>query len=135
MSPRKALFGGNGKTQGDSSMDPMGTVRRSPSCCFLAVMWPSPPHPRTWHVIDHHGSVGYEEAARIAHWPVIGATPGSPAAGMELARSDGRVPIEDRELLPDTATVGEGMACLLPEPDIQARSGNAAAGDQAGAKS
>lgn len=89
MSTKK--FGGPGRSQGNAATDPMGTVRRSPDGVFLAVMWPSPPHPHSWHVIDHCGSVGYEAPGRVTHWPVIGATPGSPAAGMTLAdKSPGR---------------------------------------------
>lgn len=87
MSTRQ--FGGNGQIQGDSAKDKMGTVRRSPDGSFLAVMWPSPPHPKSWHVIDRHGSVGYEKPDRVTHWPIIGAVPGSPAAGMELSEHQG----------------------------------------------
>lgn len=88
MSARKLKFGGNGTTQGDSGTDPMGTVRKSPNGYWLAINWPSPPHPAVWHVIDYHGSGGYEQPERVAHWPVIGAVPGSPAAGMELKRPE-----------------------------------------------
>lgn len=88
MSIRKQQFGGGGRKQGNSAADPMGTVRRSPDGYWLAIMWPSPPHPASWHVIDYYGSAGYERPERVAHWPVIGAVPGSPAAGMELRRPE-----------------------------------------------
>lgn len=81
---RKVRFGGNGRRQGDASADAMGTVRRSPDGVFLAMLWPSPLHPDAWLVADRDGSVGYELPSRVAHWPVIGAVPGSPAAGARL---------------------------------------------------
>jgi len=77
-------FGGRGPIQGDAAHDLMGAVRRSPNGEYLAIQWPSPPHPSTWWVVDYAGSVGYETPERVAHWPVIGAVPGSPAAGMGL---------------------------------------------------
>lgn len=81
------MFGGNGNRQGDATADPMGTVRRSPSETMLAVLWPSDPHPARWMVSDGQ-SLGYEKPERVAHWPVIGAVPGTPAAGMELKRPE-----------------------------------------------
>jgi hypothetical protein len=36
-------------------------------------------------VTDRWGSTGYERDAVVADWPVVGAVPYSPAAGMELA--------------------------------------------------
>jgi len=86
---RKPPFGGGPKRpQGNATEDVMGTVRRSPDGSMLAMHWPSRPHPADWMVADRHGSCGYEKLERIAHWPVIGAVPGSPAAGMELVRPD-----------------------------------------------
>lgn len=85
MAARKPMFGGDGKPQGDATTDLMGAVRRSPDCTMLAIKWPSPPSPSTWAVSDRYGSVGYEKPERVQHWPIIGAVPGSLAAGMELA--------------------------------------------------
>jgi hypothetical protein len=82
--------GGKGKPQGDVSKDLMGTVRRAPDMTMLAVLWPSDPHPCRWMVTDHAGSLGYEMPERVAHWHVIGAVPGTPAAGMVLARRTSR---------------------------------------------
>jgi hypothetical protein len=80
-----AFGGGSARNkQGQSSKDPLGTVRRSPDGEWLAIHWPSPPSEFSWHVSDHRGSVGYDKAERVAQWPVIGAVPGSPAAGMPL---------------------------------------------------
>lgn len=73
------------KPQGDAATDLMGTVRRSPDGTMLAINWPCPPSPSTWAVSDRIGSVGYETPGRVQHWPVIGAVPGTPAAGMQLA--------------------------------------------------
>lgn len=81
MTDSKKPFGGSGRKQGDAANDLTGTVRRSPDGTLLAVMWPSPPSPHTWAVMSHYGSDGYEKPERVAHWPVIGAVPGSPAAG------------------------------------------------------
>lgn len=64
--------------------DLLGTVRRSPTGLSLAVLWPSPPHADRWIVTDQWGSTGYETDARVADWPVVGAVPYSPAAGMSL---------------------------------------------------
>lgn len=83
MVKRKPMFGGNGKPQGDA-IDPHGTVRRSPDKTMLAIAWPSPPSPALWWVSDAFGSLGYELPLRVAHWPIVGAVPCSPAAGMEL---------------------------------------------------
>lgn len=84
MAERKKPFGGRGRKQGDPAGDPMGTVRRSPDQTMLAIHWPSPPSAYSWHATDRHGSLGYEKPERIAHWPVTGSVPGTPAAGMEL---------------------------------------------------
>lgn len=65
--------------------DLLGTVRRSPDGACLAVLWPSPPHPGRWMVTDRWGSVGYERNRVVADWPIVGAVPCSPAAGMELS--------------------------------------------------
>ncbi|MGW0312075.1 hypothetical protein [Streptomyces flavidovirens] len=64
--------------------DLLGSVRRNPEGTVLAVLWPSPPHPARWMVTDKWGSAGYETDARVASWPVVGAVPFSPAAGVEL---------------------------------------------------
>ena len=65
--------------------DLIGAVRRSPEGTRLAVLWPSPPHPARWMVTGRWGSTGYEKDDVVASWPVVGAVPFSPAAGMELA--------------------------------------------------
>lgn len=75
---------GTGRTQGDPTADLIGTVRRSPDGEWLAIMWPSRPHPYLWAVTDYVGSAGYETPERIGHWPIAGAVPFSPAAGMSL---------------------------------------------------
>jgi hypothetical protein len=82
----KKWFGGKGtgRPEGNAANDPIGTVRRAPDGEWIAIMWPSRPHPSTWAVTDYHGSVGYERPERIAHWPIVGAVPCSPAAGMAL---------------------------------------------------
>lgn len=77
-------FGGKGRKQGDSTSDPIGTCRRSPDGEWMAIMWPSRPSPYMWAVTDYVGSAGYETPERVAHWPIVGAAPGSPAAGMSL---------------------------------------------------
>lgn len=64
--------------------DLIGAVRRSPNGTRLAILWPSPPHPARWMVTDRWGSTGYEADVVVADWPVVGAVPFSPAAGMEL---------------------------------------------------
>lgn len=86
MGKGKKWFGGRGtgRTQGDPTADAIGTVRRSPDGEWLAIMWPSRPSPYTWAVTDYVGSTGYEAPDRIAHWPLVGAVPCSPAAGMSL---------------------------------------------------
>jgi len=82
----KKWFGGKGtgRPEGDAANDPIGTVRQAPDGQWIAIMWPSRPSPHTWAVTDYIGSVGYEKPERIAHWPIVGAVPCSPAAGMEL---------------------------------------------------
>lgn len=77
-------YGGSGRTQGDPETDLIGVVRRSPDGHYIAVKWPSPPSKAVWMISDYVGSTGYEESWRIAHWPVVGAMPFSPAAGMAL---------------------------------------------------
>lgn len=69
----------------DPTADLLGAVRRSPNGTRLAILWPSPPHPARWMVTDQWGSTGYETDEAVADWPVVGAVPYSPAAGMELA--------------------------------------------------
>ncbi|WP_405149502.1 hypothetical protein OG589_14750 [Sphaerisporangium sp. NBC_01403] len=63
----------------------LGTVRRKPNGRVLAVLWPSPPSPNRWMVTDQWGSCGYETDEKVADWPVVGAVPFSPAAGVPLA--------------------------------------------------
>lgn len=79
-----AKYGGPGRAQGDPEGDLIGTVRRSPDGHYIAVKWPSPPSKAVWMTSDYVGSTGYEESWRIEHWPVVGAMPFSPAAGMAL---------------------------------------------------
>jgi hypothetical protein len=64
--------------------DLLGTVRRHPDGTVLAVLWPSPPHPARWMVTDKWGSLGYERNRAVKDWPIVGAVPFSPAAGMSL---------------------------------------------------
>lgn len=66
----------------------LGTVRRHPDGTMLAVLWPSPPHPHRWMVTDRWGSCGYETDDAVANWPVVGAVPFSPAAGVSLDAAD-----------------------------------------------
>ena len=61
-----------------------GTVRRNEAGTMLAVLWPSPPHAPRWMVTDLHGSCGYETDDAVSSWPVVGAVPFSPAAGVQL---------------------------------------------------
>jgi len=75
---------GTGRPQGDAANDPIGTVRQAPDGEWIAIMWPSRPSPYLWAVTDYVGSVGYEKPERVAHWPIVGAVPCSPAAGMAL---------------------------------------------------
>jgi hypothetical protein len=77
-------YGGSGRKQGDPEADLIGTVRRAPNGEYIAIKWPSPPHAACWAVVDYVGSVGYETSATVAHWPVGGAVPYTPAAGMAL---------------------------------------------------
>jgi hypothetical protein len=62
------------------------TVRRSPDATMLAILWPSDPSPARWMVADFAGSCGYDTPERVAHWPVVGAVPFSPADGVEFSR-------------------------------------------------
>ncbi len=82
----KKWFGGKGtgRPEGNAATDPIGTVRRAPDGRWIAIMWPSRPHPSIWAVTDCQSSTGYERPEHIAHWPIIGVVPCSPAAGMEL---------------------------------------------------
>jgi hypothetical protein len=68
--------------------DLIGSVRRSTDGTRLAILWPSPPHPARWMVTDRWGSTGYETDERVAAWPVVGAVPFSPAAGVEFAEAE-----------------------------------------------
>ena len=90
MSTKKERFGGAGRKTGNAATDPLGAVRRSPDGTMIAIMWPFPPHPCMWAVTDYRGSLGYEKPERVAHWPVVGAVPWSPAAGVELKREAAR---------------------------------------------
>lgn len=96
----RAPFGGKGPRVGDPGTDATGTVRRSPDGRWLALLLPSPPHRSRWHVQDQHGSGGYEADERVAHWPVVGVVPWSPAAGVPL---DGSVPTVPRRAVPGAA--------------------------------
>ncbi|MGK3107904.1 MULTISPECIES: hypothetical protein [Streptomyces] len=71
--------------------DLLGTVRRHPDGTVLAVLWPSPPHPSRWMVTDRWGSLGYERNRAVADWPIVGAVPFSPAAGMDLGTTAAEV--------------------------------------------
>jgi hypothetical protein len=62
----------------------LGTVRRKPNGCVLAVLWPSPPSPDRWMTTDMWGSCGYETDEAVKDWLVVGAVPFSPAAGFPL---------------------------------------------------
>jgi hypothetical protein len=75
----------NSKPNQNPVDDLLGTVRRKSNGCILAVLWPSPPHAARWMVTDKWGSCGYETDEVVEDWPVVGAVPFSPAAGMELA--------------------------------------------------
>ena len=78
--------------------DLIGLVRRSPDGTSLAILWPSPPHPDRWMVTDRWGSTGYDTDEAVAAWPVVGAVPYSPAAGMNLAEHrtpEPRLPVSD----------------------------------------
>lgn len=81
---KRDAFGGRGLVQGHPVEDPVGTVRRSPDGLWLAICLPSPPHPARWTVQDRTGAGGHEVDARVAHWPIVGAVPWSPAAGVPL---------------------------------------------------
>lgn len=71
--------------------DLLGTVRRSPDGRFLAVLWPSPPSPHRWMVTSEWGSCGYETDKKVSKWPIVGAVPCSPAAGMSLSGEASKV--------------------------------------------
>lgn len=68
--------------------DLLGTVRRKPNGCVIAVLWPSDPSPARWMVTDHWGSCGYESDETVADWPVVGAVPYSPAAGFPIPKPE-----------------------------------------------
>ncbi|MEC4016013.1 hypothetical protein [Streptomyces sp. H27-D2] len=76
--------------------DLLGSVRRNPEGTVLAILWPSPPHPARWMVTDQWGSCGYESDEVVADWPVVGAVPFSPAAGMDLSATESRTAGGDR---------------------------------------
>lgn len=84
-------FGGKGTGQsiGDAGKDSIGTVRLAPNSEMVAIMWPARPHPLTWAVTDYLGSIGFEAPERVAHWPIVGSVPCSPAAGYTLKRPRG----------------------------------------------
>lgn len=86
---RMDAYGGRGWPQGHAESDPVGTVRRAPDGKTLAIRLPSPPSDRDWHVQDQWGAGGHEPAWRVAHWPIVGAVPWSPAGGVPL---DGSLP-------------------------------------------
>jgi hypothetical protein len=114
MNVRKKWFGGRGtgRAQGDSTADPIGTCRRSPDGEWLAIMWPSRPSPYIWAVTDYVGSVGFEPADRVAHWPIVGAAPGSPAAGMSLTPHPAPPRVEENRLTVTSAPPPEdGAVC------------------------
>lgn len=101
---RRQAFGGRGPDHGDlehgdPAHDALGTVRRSPHGRWLANLLPSPPHSARWHVQGQHGAGGYETTNRVAHWPVVGAIPWSPAAGVPL---DGTEPTPVRSVYATT---------------------------------
>ncbi|MFE1362613.1 hypothetical protein, partial [Streptomyces harbinensis] len=64
--------------------DLLGTVRRSPDGQFLAILWPSARDPYRWITTASWTATGYETDETVATWPVVGAVPGSPAAGQPL---------------------------------------------------
>jgi hypothetical protein len=111
---RRAAFGGRGEPQGAVADDEVGTVRRSPDGRWLALLLPSPPHPARWHVQSGHGAGGYERPERVAHWPIVGAVPWSPAAGVPL---DGSVPTPASV----TALTAPGVRRrVVPRPELEA---------------
>lgn len=83
----------------------LGTVRRKPNGRVIAVLWPSPPHPARWMVTDGWGSCGYETDERVADWPVVGAVPFSPAAGVPLPDPPSKRSVEDVALPAETGEV------------------------------
>ncbi len=107
-------LGGSGRAQGDPEGDLIGAVRRSPDGHYIAVKWPSPPSKAVWMVSDYVGSTGYEESWRVAHWPVVGAMPFSPAAGMSLVP----IPAPPRggreRTSPTTPPPDDGALCANP---------------------
>lgn len=42
-------------------------------------------------VTDRWGSLGYERNRAVADWPIVGAVPFSPAAGMDLGTTAAEV--------------------------------------------
>jgi hypothetical protein len=100
----------------DPAADLIGAVRRSPNGTRLAILWPSPPHPARWMVTDRWGSTGYETDESVADWPIVGAVPYSPAAGMELAE----IPTPARQ---DSQSAK--AAALSASPEAWQRLGNA----------
>jgi hypothetical protein len=109
-----AKYGGSGRTQGDAEGDLIGAVRRSPSGHYIAVKWPAPPNKAVWMVSDYVGSTGYEESWRVAHWPVVGAMPCSPAAGMSLLPIPAPPRGTRQQAAPTTPPPGDGAECSNP---------------------
>lgn len=62
-------------------------MRGSPDGTMVAVHWPSPPSRLSWALLGRVGPLGFETPERVAHWPVMGAMPGTPAAGAKLRRA------------------------------------------------
>lgn len=114
MVGRKKWFGGrgDGRKHGDASADAIGTTRRSPDGEWLAIMWPSRPHPYCWAVTDYVGAVGFEPPDRVAHWPIVGAVPFSPAAGMNLTPHPAPPRIEKNRMMVTSAPApDDGALC------------------------
>ncbi|MGW8846561.1 hypothetical protein ACWGNE_02160 [Streptomyces xiamenensis] len=97
--------------------DLLGSVRRSPTGTVLAVLWPSPPAPDRWMLTDRWGSLGYEPNATVADWPIVGAVPYSPAAGMAL---DGATP-EPAPGVDPIAELREGLLEIAVKGPVRAR--------------
>ncbi|MGW0984331.1 hypothetical protein ACWD33_26350 [Streptomyces xiamenensis] len=97
--------------------DRLGSVRRSPTGTVLAVLWPSPPAPDRWMLTDRWGSLGYEPNATVADWPIVGAVPYSPAAGMAL---DGATP-EPAPGVDPIAELREGLLEIAVVGPVRAR--------------
>jgi hypothetical protein len=109
----KKWFGGkgNGQNFGDATSDPIGTCRRSPDGEWMAIMWPSRPSPYSWAVTDYVGSTGFETPKRVAHWPIVGAAPGSPAAGRNLTPHPAPPRVERRQTVTNAPTPDDDALC------------------------